>query len=823
MKTLLALDLSCVKVARLEHELDKVARSLNLPNDWRLNTSNSFHHEVCQARAEWCLRWLLRALCTSELSFTHVRANVSSWVLLGRLISQLPVPLTAKALNINTFVKFLKDTLEENYSHVNVDILGSRLKDFERNGHGVVLPCRSKNDRVEPKYQSLFPAFDEVVRLILKLASNRSSETLANEQVKLSLKCDLSTAARVARLYIMGLNKHLLTDLKDCIYKISDNLIAPAAKLWEINLEDVENLAGEGSIAFASQCTLPLLYTLVILEEPQMDIVDRHNVELSRKTRSAIQYLIAKYLLSCAPAHLIQSQKERIRRQSLIIEPIIQEINRSITRMVEATDEQKVDSGASLALMARTVPLLFGLIVRSNFSDKSLSSEDKATRYESTFRTLAACLGVDNSHAIHRGIPEVCVTNVVSLVEITIDQNIELGTDTLVFVTQCFSGICGQTTKNVNWELIAVLFRICNDIYFRSLLEERDQNQNQVNHQLGTTLLKNLLHHLALKSNEILLLQPSPEFHEGFLEAYKRLKSSILYPLLVSFVRTRNIKMLIFIWRSELSKAAANYNVNSGLLLLSIWDDNELATHIAQLLQNYISMQEILSLCCSEIKILKEYVNPEQHGIFSEEPELQTVYHELYASTTVLNCLFSSLSNEGSVNELLTDLPTLISVLLKLFDELPNSSTTLKCNILLVLHQVYRVIWRDFDQSDRIVDRQQLNRLPWNFGLCLFERLDIYDSEVSHAELQLQYVTNHFLVSNWYECYVRNIHAYVPSNLAENLMKYMNGVLNTLCAENLFQTAAEMSWNGDMKWIRSLWHLSLANVCIVVQYPQILK
>ena len=823
MKTLLALDLSCGKVARLEHDLDKVAKILNLPNDWRLKTcsTNAFHHEFCQARAEWCLRWLLKALCTSDPSFTNVRANASSWILLGRLIAQLPVSLIAKALSANAFVKCLKDTLLENYSQVTVDNLGSRLKNSKHNGDGEAHLSQSNNDKLEPENQKLFLAIDEVFRLIVKLALNRSSESLANEHVKLSLRCDLFTAAYITRLYIMGLNDHLLNNIQKYTYKIGDDLIAPVARFWEMNLEDTESLTNEISTAFAFQCTLPLLYTIIILEEPLMDMVDKNDVEISRKTRSFIQFLIAKYSLSCASAHFIRSRKEREHRESLLLEPIIKEIKFEIKRILEATDEEKVDSGASLTLIASTVPLLFKLIVKSNFWDRSLHKKDEATRCKSIFRTLAGCLGVDVFHNDHRSIPNVCVINMITLIKITVDQNIDLGIDTLKFVTQHFSGIYRQQSKNINWGLIAALFRFSNDTFLRCLLGGGDQDQGD--YQLGTSLLENLLYNLARGSNEILLLQTSPQFYDGSLEAYEELKSSILYPLMVSFVRTRNTKMLISTWRSELNKAIANYGATSELSILSIWDDNELGTHITQLLQKHVSMQEISNFCCNEIEILKEHVKLEQQGFSLAKLEPQTVYHELYASMTILNSLLSSLSDEGSINDLVTNLPTLVSFLLNLLDGLPECYEMLRCNMLRVLFQVFRVLWWDFDRSDGIVGRGQLYRLPWKFGLSIFDRSYKYDDEVNAAEYQSQHVTIYFLVVNWYECFVRGLHIYLQSDFAENLIKYMIGILHTLRAKKSLQSAAELCWNGNSQWIRSLWHLSLANVSIVVRYPQVLK
>lgn len=735
----------------------------------------------------------------------------------------MPVSLIARALNVNAFIKSIRDTLQENYSDVNTDTLGLSLKNLERNGNGEDFLSLSKNEKVETGRQSLFSAVDKVVRLILNLASNQSSESLANEHVKLSLKCDLSTASYIARLYIMGLNKHLLSNLYECINKISDDLIAPAAQIWEINLGNAENLTDKGPSTFASQCTLPLLYTLVILEEPQMDIIDRHYAELSCKTKSTIQYLIAKYSLSCAPRHLMRSSKESERRQELVIKPIIQGIKSEITRTIEATDEEKVDSRASLALMAKTVPLLFRLIVRSKSLEKSLYTEDAQIRHESTFHSLAACLGVDVSHHMHRSIPEVCVTNVVSLIEITVDQNINLGIETLVFITKTFSGICERKPENVNWGLIEVLFRVRNDKFFRSLLEESDQNQDQDNHQVGASLLKNLLYHLARRSNEILVLQSSDEFHEDIWKAYDELKNSVLYPFLAGFVRTRNIQMLISIWRSELKKAIVNHGVNSELSIPSIWDDNELATHITRLLQNYISMREISDLCYNEIKILKEYVKLKKYRVFSIKHGTQTTCCDLYANMTILNCLLSSIHDLGFTEELSTDVPILVSSLLKLLDELANTSEMLIHKILWVVHQAYRVLWWEFDRSDRTKGRQQLHHIPWKLGLCMFEQSDIYESKVNSARLQMHYATIYFLILYWYECSIRDMHAFIPPNLAGNIIKYINGILNALCANNLSQYTTELYWNGNLKWIRSLCHLFLANVAVVVQYPQILK
>ena len=729
--------------------------------------------------------------------------------------------LFTKILNANAFVICLRVALQENYGHESVDSLITALECSEHYKEQINQTALPEDRTSKIKSRCLISAIDEVIRLILGLASNRFNDSSLNEHIRSLLTTDISNAVQLFRLYVMALNKHLLVKSNEFSHGIDDNFIAPAALIWETSLENAETTTEMDLNNFSSHCTLPLLYTLIFLEESRSSIVHIYDVALVYKTRSAAEYLIVKYSLLSAPSYFIKSQKERERRREVALEAAVTEITHEVIRLAEVTENLSASSEASVSVIACTVPLLFKLILRSKPAVNLGHSKSISTYFEPSIRILAASLATNRHQLTHRKIPDVCVLNLKLLIDIAVDQGMSLNKDTLKYIADQYCGLREEKSENINWSLIAALLRLPNDAFFHLMMEGvgRDYDKEQA----GITLLDNVIHHLSQWSAEILLPRNSTGSSNNALEVYEEVKTSIFCPFIVSFIRVRKMKNLILLLRSELQKSFTSSKTSSELPTASLWEDDDLIKYTEQLLRSVINWPELLTLCRSEICVFEELFKFSNGGISSGKIGSPFAYYETRASLIILNVLLSLISNDDPAEELRAHLSTTISSLLNLANEFKSSFCMLTCDILRVMYQIYRLLWCDLDKIDNFTHGDQMFCLPWQISLYVFERQANNDDETDLADLQSQYITLSLLASSWYECYVRDMYECIPLGLAERMITHVNRILQTLSANNCIGSAENLFWNGNSRWIRSPWHLSLAIVSIFAQYPQLLK
>ena len=815
LKDLLALESSFENEGDLEHKYDKIAHILKLPKTWRLQicTEMLSQHDVCQSRAEWCFKWLLKAL-TSSSSRPYVRAKISTWILLRHLISRLPVSLVIKTLHANAFIICLKTTLDENYGHESADTLTSILKylgpDGKQSAHKQFEEVNASNN----DSHCLILAIDQLLRCILDLAPSQLTNCSVNEHMKLLLRTDTSIAVKLFRLYVMAINKHLAQSGK-FLSNVRDNIIAPAILAWEISLENAQIERELDLKSFSSQCTLPLLYTLLLLSERSSDIGCQYEIKLVCRSRTAIEYLIAKYSLLFAPSCFIKSQKEREQQQEIALKASLYEIVHEVSRLTDAMEEQRANCEMSLSIVARTVPLLYQLILRSKPVAKFGQVEHKSMHIEPILRNLAAALHPRYQTA-HKSAPDVCVENLKTLIEIAVDQGISLNVNTLKFIADHFCRL-GRENENINWRLVAVLFRLQNDVFFRSLIKAEGQEQ------AGLPLLDDLLHQLHRRSFELLSSLNSTEFQKNTLAAYRELKVSICYPFLASFIRTKKVTSFISLLRSELQKSFMNSGVDSELPIASVWEDDDTIIFMKKLLRTEINRPESLKLCHADLSAFKMIIKSNDELGFVSGLNSHPDYYTVRTNLIILEILLSSILNDDPMEDLIENIPSAISNLLYLANKFTTSFNLLYCDVLRVLYSLHYLFWRNLDRMDNFASRGQMIFHPWQLKSRVLTRSEKNDNESSSVDLQSQYLTLSFLASSWYEFFVRDMYEYVPLGFANDIISYINGVLQMLSVFPHNATKEIFAWNGCSRWIHSTRHLSQALISVVVQYPQLLR
>lgn len=249
-------------------------------------------------RQEWVLRWILKKLSGDAAS----RAASEAWILLSKLVEELPVRTAAKTLSEKKFPDILKQVIDELNTCGTAATVESPSKSGskkrKRSDAVESIPERSP-DSILASVKAIYAAVYSITRTHIR----SHDDHLGAEYMKFVLKTSTADAG------------HILGGWLSVINKVNrGGYLEPFVKIWSLRAFDADELS-----IFARECLKPLSGLLCPEHDAESD-------------RPELERLLAKNVVIPAKAAFVESGNPDLLKSS-ISDVIQQNIEQATTVM----------------------------------------------------------------------------------------------------------------------------------------------------------------------------------------------------------------------------------------------------------------------------------------------------------------------------------------------------------------------------------------------------------------------------------------------------------------------------------------------------------
>ncbi|KAI9871883.1 MAG: hypothetical protein M1830_002329, partial [Pleopsidium flavum] len=627
---------------------------------------------VFSGKEEWVLRWLLKKL---EAQGNDARLDPQAWLLMKKLVEQIPVVNVARLLSAHNFLQTLEKTLKDGLAQAQDirqgqaasptnDLKGpSDISDASGSSStliGTSTPGPTKQSRkrkrpaasmeeimstsppsdnahlIETLFCSLLGALSQLVEMSTKPSNGES--VFAGQYMTAILRTDPNRTACILRSAFNAAEFLMRNDqLSGSAMSLTvASAVASFVTIWEYRSSALtEDLFGRASNeAFASHCLVPALVLLSSCREYQ------HKYSVLARTVTMLEQLLARHIVLPSRSDFLAAREQGASKASLdsilpsdntplaLLEPL-----RSIDSELAPNNTPTAGNNLDMRVVS-TIPLLFDVAVRCLPMDTQRKRIMEAPWLEAIFLNLTnqISLPIFSESAVF--VSQQSLEIFEQMLQTAIDRNVSLETTILRSIVTRFSGILNIGKDSCRWTLIAKTLKLDANVFLIPTDVKPDPKGFS---QPADKLLNTLFSQITTVGCTLL-----PTFSDD----YKLIRSLIVLPLLREYAKARDLSGFLRHWHTELMAHEGSHSTSEDELPdaatsrhLSIWEDVDLINELRSLLESSLTAGQIIKALHSAMPDFEAFLDSGSGSLPGA-----------YASLVVLDAILGAVQREETTD-----------------------------------------------------------------------------------------------------------------------------------------------------------------------------
>ncbi|KAI9715359.1 MAG: hypothetical protein M1812_006004 [Candelaria pacifica] len=594
---------------------------------WGLTTNVQLERSYAlSAKEEWVLRWLLNRLQAKEEVGKNARSDPRSWLLLIRLLQQIPPANAARVLNTHKFLLILEQTSNEvrdltGSLHDNCPVNGSLFhspNQSEDSGTSALLDSSStvvdslsedslrksrKRKRASRAAQHVQPRsspaerrreFYTLLLSVLKAigcivrasgTSGTHKPAFACEYMKSVLRTDAKAAARiVGRLLSSGSFVLQEIDHRSMTFEHNGSWAGALLEIWNNRAVTADDTLGESSnAAFSSEC----LSSIALLLSRYRSLITQSSA--TKDTIRILEKLLARHLFIPARSAFFtplfsksQSLSETRRGEPKLLIDLLKPLReKNIAAQAQVDDTKYSEQPAGD--LSSAIPFLLDIAIRCSPSSSPRKRLAERPWLQALFLGLLETADISTSPTSGQAKQQSRVLMLDQVLDVCIKREVSLKTDTLKTIMYQWSGLLEESGP-VNWSLVGKLLKLDTNVFLPPKNKSGDTNEQG---SADTDQLKLLLSKIT---------GAITRDHSNFSKDYLIVKAQIIQPLMLGFSRARDLSGFLELWRGGLMVFEEQYAAgkHEGGNALSVWQDEDLSLWLREDLENSMTGGQIV-------------------------------------------------------------------------------------------------------------------------------------------------------------------------------------------------------------------------------------
>jgi nucleolar pre-ribosomal-associated protein 2 len=659
---------------------------------------------IVRARAEWVLRWLLEKLKNEAEVGIEARRNTAVWLLLDWMIHTLPVSRSAPYLRDASFTTILEKTLLETFDSdmgVQPEPTGGEklMRDASESSETiqeVPSPSRKRKrgttDSPSSKkavvgsehHELLFSRVRQTLKSIIELAGTNSKthDITQNELMKMVLRTESAQASRVLRFWLTAVNKLLTSEHPTTTpVRIVEPLLdlSLILEVWELRVVSPSDEAGSSSEEFTTECLIPALVLVETIKATRSSKQEQTSQRGTDSTLQVLDKLLARHLFAPSraaffadtnteSASLVKYQEATALTSSL--EPLRAKLLQA-TQMEDAS--QMIPT--HLLCLFKSVAHLLDLAIRASPTKTPKSRLAERPWIQAVFVSLADCAGFSLKDP-----PEFAATEFASDALGSALHVLQLHTITMhagilkrLYWYHCHLKHNRRRKESTVWSLLAALIELDPSFFVtghRAASSLTDAEETDTD--LAGSIFSGIAHAEAAGSSgfsNIVLSGATDRDGQGGEKGVRDAKTArimvlqrIIIPMMSAFARNRNLLGFIRRWDERLMKNVEN-SKDLADRLPTIWKDRVLVTALAELFEQSLTQDQILTLIQEHAERLNDLVSTMATQTKGSRPNISKhpAYTKAASSAVIIPSLLQSIRSDETIYALKPHLNSLFA------------------------------------------------------------------------------------------------------------------------------------------------------------------
>ncbi|KAH7067615.1 Urb2/Npa2 family-domain-containing protein [Paraphoma chrysanthemicola] len=680
--------------AGLDEQIRQTARIIRLPDDWATlddsaGSTQALHH-VIRARAEWVLRWVLDRLKDETAAGCDARGNTLAWQLLRCMIQLLPASRSAPHLRDAGFTTILERALLElptqDHTHQRAasessESLPEDSAASRKRKRGTTEPAASKRPaRAVSDPAVLFRAIGNVLRSIthLSAASSSTHDKSQAELMSMVLRTESTQASRVLRLWLAAVHRLLVqTSASPSKLRDAPSLVDLSAvlELWHLRIIDSADATGVSSEEFSTECLVPTLQLGEALIDISFATQDESLITVLNKTTQVLDKLLTSHLLAPSRgAFSVEDAGEPTEtalrhRQATTLSNNLAPLRAELLQAIQVEDTGEAVP-AHLLSSFKAIAHLLDLAIRAFPSRNPKARLAERAWIQAVFVSLAECAGCSLQSAPEFGTSVMASGALQDALAVLNMHNISISSAVLLdlFWYHCGADLTRQSGSVMQWTLVAALIELDASIFVaepRSASTDASQRPSDV-----AKFIFDQISAIDFDGHGVTEVPKQRGFRTDLLRmdfspeaVRKMILSRILLPMISAFSRNRNLIGYIRRWDDQLVKS---YKAEGQKALRertsSVWEDRMLATALSQLVETFLTTDQLAQLLKAHAKRLDdlgtELAAGQQESVNVRK---SATYPKACSSAVVISVILESIRSDDTTNALKPELHSLFS------------------------------------------------------------------------------------------------------------------------------------------------------------------
>jgi nucleolar pre-ribosomal-associated protein 2 len=639
----------------LEEQLDQAATIIGLPTQsW--SHQNVFDYQKSlrisiqfNGRGDWALRWILEKLKVNTENGARARALPSSWKLLEWCISMVPAPMVNARCKSAALMDIVERTLCECYGGIRA---GNTVpKEAEKTSKNSKKRKRKGTPAEEPvvlntytaqitDQEPVFAAINDLLGMIISRskAEAEAGKPIASVHMQSIIRIESDQAARMLRLWFLGLCQHVGTPRANSGHSHGDELGASlrrlnvALEIWHVRKITSENVVME----FSTQCLLPAMQLLGVLH--RYNTFPEDNSAIINK----VERLLAEHILGPARQEFFGEEAELRSGFSFVhyIAPL-EDI------LMHAHEEKP-----KITSYIENVPLLFDITIRCSPRDTPRKRINESPWLETVFKTLSKCIycGFAPDNTSEHPNLEAALEALSKMLQIAIQRKVTLDSGILRMIIRVHSRVFRVDAPEGwirKWQLIHDALELDNTI----LLPTKDD----------------LFPDSIFSRLSLLWMQQARKPAEQIDHDALKNMQDICTKLMKSYAKARKLQDFMERWDNELQnywKEQRNKEAKHTYEILDcIWELDSFRFQLHNLLEEYLdekTIEQLVVVHKSPIKDLISSLNMQDHRKKSDAMDFEPIktegvenaYSHCFAAIILLDNILHSVHREETIDHL---------------------------------------------------------------------------------------------------------------------------------------------------------------------------
>ncbi|KAI4919607.1 hypothetical protein J4E90_001744 [Alternaria incomplexa] len=722
----------------LDEQIRQAAHIIGLPEDWSTiqdhDTRSEIIRRLVRARAEWVLRWILDKLKDETETGRTARTNASAWQLLDWMIHVLPVSRSAPHLRDAAFPSILERTLVENFNtdavlqstatsedvHMKDDSESSATiregtKPSKKRKRGTAEASSAASTAAGPvNLDRLFGVVRTVVNSIAHLAgSDQSDDSTQAELMKMVLRTDSAEASRILRFWLTAVRILCATPPSTSEDTTLDEYLnlSLALDMWDLRTAEVKDETGASAEEFNTECLVPILTLLELLKKMRSDGTTRGSQRTLDRAIAALDKLLARHLLAPSRAAFFADVSVATgsndvgpnARDTTVLAGNLEPLRAKLLQAAQIEDGGDA-LPTELASLFNTVPHVLDLAIRASPSRTPRSRAMEKPWIQAVFSALAECAGCSLTTPPKFITRPTAVTALSGAIHVLQAHEVSLSADLVkkIFWYHCGVKYPERQEKQVHWSLIASLIQLDSSVFVESKLGAKvmQERQTDLTEFLFEKITASELEGTGFIHKQTAIGSKEQRHSASNNEAGAPLGRAeilerIIKPLMLAFVRHRNLLGFIRRWDEQLVKSYRHGKRNSlkdGQEI--IWEDRALHSALAESLEPSLTQNQITTLIQEHAGRLAQLaVAIETSAEENVKVRKLAAYKNAASSAVLMPALLQSIQSENTIEALKSELHALFLTYKTWVQELKYSRYTYAHLSWFTLCQLLEKLW----------------------------------------------------------------------------------------------------------------------------------